>query len=194
MDYYDLARLTRHASWAAFCRDRPAGRLVLLTTAGATRACPRRFSGPTTSCCSAAKAPACRPRSMRAADLRGPDPAAGRGAVAQCRPGGRDGIERGPSPDLGIRKARMTAKPTRTATGPNGPSPLPDEATVARRKEEAATWFAGLRDRICAEFETIEDELHGHRTATGRPAASSARPGSATKARTARIAAAAPCR
>lgn len=37
MDYYHLARLTRHASWAAFCRDRPAGRLVLLSTAGATR-------------------------------------------------------------------------------------------------------------------------------------------------------------
>ena len=37
MDYYDLARLTRYASWAAFCRDRPAGRLVLLSTAGATR-------------------------------------------------------------------------------------------------------------------------------------------------------------
>lgn len=37
MDYYDLARLTRHASWAAFCRERPPGRLVLLTTAGATR-------------------------------------------------------------------------------------------------------------------------------------------------------------
>ncbi len=37
MDYYDLARLTRHASWAAFCRDRPGGRLVLLSTAGATR-------------------------------------------------------------------------------------------------------------------------------------------------------------
>ncbi len=37
MDYYDLARLTRHASWSAFCRDRPAGRLVLLSTAGATR-------------------------------------------------------------------------------------------------------------------------------------------------------------
>ena len=55
----------------------------------------------------------------------------------------------------------MTAKPTRTATGPNGPSPLPDEATVARRKEEAATWFARLRDRICAEFEKIENELQG---------------------------------
>ena len=37
MDYYDLARLTRYASWGAFCRERPPGRLVLLTTAGATR-------------------------------------------------------------------------------------------------------------------------------------------------------------
>ena len=35
MDYYDLATLVRHASWAAFLRDRPPGRLVLLTTAGA---------------------------------------------------------------------------------------------------------------------------------------------------------------
>ncbi len=36
MDYFDLARLRRHASWAAFRRDRPPGRLVLLTTSGAT--------------------------------------------------------------------------------------------------------------------------------------------------------------
>lgn len=36
MDYYDLASITRHASWAAFKRDRPAGRLVLLTTKGAS--------------------------------------------------------------------------------------------------------------------------------------------------------------
>ena len=35
MDYYDRATLVRHSSWAAFRRDRPAGRLVLLTTAGA---------------------------------------------------------------------------------------------------------------------------------------------------------------
>jgi tRNA (cytidine/uridine-2'-O-)-methyltransferase len=35
MDYYDLASITRHASWTAFCRDRPPGRLVLLTTKGA---------------------------------------------------------------------------------------------------------------------------------------------------------------
>jgi tRNA (cytidine/uridine-2'-O-)-methyltransferase len=35
MDYYDLATLVRHASWDAFCRDRPPGRLVLLTTKGA---------------------------------------------------------------------------------------------------------------------------------------------------------------
>lgn len=37
MDYYDLATVVRHASWGAFCRDRPPGRLVLLTTAGARR-------------------------------------------------------------------------------------------------------------------------------------------------------------
>lgn len=35
MDYYDLARFSRHASWDSFGRDRPAGRLVLLTTLGA---------------------------------------------------------------------------------------------------------------------------------------------------------------
>ena len=35
MDYYDLATLVRHASWAAFRRERPPGRLVLLTTRGA---------------------------------------------------------------------------------------------------------------------------------------------------------------
>ncbi|MFZ5780684.1 MAG: tRNA (cytidine(34)-2'-O)-methyltransferase [Pseudomonadota bacterium] len=37
MDYIDLACLVRHASWTAFRRDRPAGRLVLLTTRGAIR-------------------------------------------------------------------------------------------------------------------------------------------------------------
>lgn len=38
MDYYDLATIVRHASWAAFrsahLERRPPGRLVLLTTAG----------------------------------------------------------------------------------------------------------------------------------------------------------------
>jgi tRNA (cytidine/uridine-2'-O-)-methyltransferase len=34
MDYYDLAPPLRHASWQAFRRDRPPGRLILLTTAG----------------------------------------------------------------------------------------------------------------------------------------------------------------
>jgi tRNA (cytidine/uridine-2'-O-)-methyltransferase len=37
MDYYERATIARHASWTAFQRDRTAGRLVLLTTAGATR-------------------------------------------------------------------------------------------------------------------------------------------------------------
>jgi coproporphyrinogen III oxidase len=49
----------------------------------------------------------------------------------------------------------------RTATGPNGPSPLPDAPTVAKRKDDARRWFESLRDRICAEFETIEGELTG---------------------------------
>lgn len=35
MDYYDLATVVRHASWEAFRRERPPGRLVLLTTRGA---------------------------------------------------------------------------------------------------------------------------------------------------------------
>ncbi len=33
------------------------------------------------------------------------------------------------------------------------------------RKEQAAVWFRDLRDRICAEFEKIEDELDGDKTA-----------------------------
>jgi coproporphyrinogen III oxidase len=53
------------------------------------------------------------------------------------------------------------SKSPRTATGPNGPSPLPDADTVTRRKDEARFWFEGLRDRICAEFEKIEHDLTG---------------------------------
>ena len=37
----------------------------------------------------------------------------------------------------------------------------PDNATLADRKQRAADWFKALRDRICAEFERIEDELAG---------------------------------
>jgi len=36
MDYLDLARVTRHRSWDAYLAERPAGRLVLLSTRGAT--------------------------------------------------------------------------------------------------------------------------------------------------------------
>jgi coproporphyrinogen III oxidase len=41
------------------------------------------------------------------------------------------------------------------------PTPLPDDATVARRKEAARLWFESLRDRICAAFERLEDEHAG---------------------------------
>ncbi|PSC06848.1 oxygen-dependent coproporphyrinogen oxidase [Alsobacter soli] len=37
--------------------------------------------------------------------------------------------------------------------------PSPDE--LDRRKAEASAWFRGLRDRICAAFEALEDEAAG---------------------------------
>jgi coproporphyrinogen III oxidase len=58
--------------------------------------------------------------------------------------------------------------PPRHATGPNGPSPLPDDSTVAGRKAEARAWFESLRDHLCAEFEKIEDELTGSALPPGR--------------------------
>jgi coproporphyrinogen III oxidase len=48
---------------------------------------------------------------------------------------------------------------SRHPTSPRGASPLPDDVTIARREEEARVWFENLRDRICAEFERIEDEV-----------------------------------
>jgi coproporphyrinogen III oxidase len=36
-----------------------------------------------------------------------------------------------------------------------------DPATIAAQKTRAAEWFAALRDRICAAFEVIEDDLAG---------------------------------
>jgi coproporphyrinogen III oxidase len=55
----------------------------------------------------------------------------------------------------------------------------PHPRSVEQRKEAASQWFQSLRDRICAEFEKIEDELTGmgaelppgrfHRTAWERP-------------------------
>jgi tRNA (cytidine/uridine-2'-O-)-methyltransferase len=37
LDYGPLGHMVRHADWTAFLQDRPAGRLVLFTTKGATR-------------------------------------------------------------------------------------------------------------------------------------------------------------
>lgn len=37
MDYATLAHVVRHTAWEHFQADRPAGRLILLTTRGATR-------------------------------------------------------------------------------------------------------------------------------------------------------------
>lgn len=36
MDYADIADITRHDSWETYLRDKPAGRIILMTTEGAT--------------------------------------------------------------------------------------------------------------------------------------------------------------
>ena len=42
-------------------------------------------------------------------------------------------------------------------------------AQMSQRQQRAAAWFAALRDRICAEFEAIEDEFAGADAGTLAP-------------------------
>ena len=56
----------------------------------------------------------------------------------------------------------MTAKET-TA------SPLPDAATLERRKRQARAWFEMLRDDICAALEGLEDDLPSTAPLADRP-------------------------
>ena len=49
------------------------------------------------------------------------------------------------------------------------PSALPDDATLAARKERARAWFERLRDEICAALETLETELPAGAPDAGKP-------------------------
>ena len=64
---------------------------------------------------------------------------------------------------------------------PPGASLLPEPAVLDARKTEASAWFRSLRDRICAAFETLEDEADRPVRPAGRAARadSSASPGAA---------------
>ena len=57
----------------------------------------------------------------------------------------------------------MTDKDQATA------SPLPDAATLARRKNQARAWFETLRDDICAALESTEDDLPKDAPLAGQP-------------------------
>ena len=50
-----------------------------------------------------------------------------------------------------------TAAPEADLPWWRGTSPLPDQGAIDARKTRAEDWFRGLRDRICADFEGLED-------------------------------------
>jgi len=50
------------------------------------------------------------------------------------------------------------------------------DTALERRKQEASVWFGGLRDRICAAFEALEDELAGGPHAGQKPGRFARRP------------------
>src|SRR5207302_7053497 len=80
-----------------------------------------------------------------------PHSLAARPAFAQRGAVGRDGAWGGAAADRRIRG--------RGREGMNAPAV--QTASAEARKTAAASWFATLRDQLCAAFEAIEDEYRG---------------------------------
>src|SRR6478609_9237349 len=110
------------------------------------------------SSCSGANRPARRPKCTRPAPP-GWSSRCGRACVRSMSPW--------PPPWYWARRcARRRSFPEQRNDRSSGMTGGPGESTEFR-KAQAAAWFAALRDRICAAFETIEDEYAAARPGDG---------------------------
>jgi len=167
MDYYDLARIVRHASWTAFQRDRGPGRLVLLTTAGAqcfpdvALRADRHLAARPRERGRAGRRPRCRRHPLAhsaAARLRSLNVALAAAMVLSEGLRQNQWISR-------VMNPPPRAVPARNAIGRTVRPRLPDEATVLAWKAEAQGWFEVLRDR-CAPSSSVSKTSLPARTPT----------------------------
>ena len=147
MDYARRCRAAPPRSWDGLSRRRARrGRLVLLTTKASMPHIDVRVRGRRRRCCSAAKARGVPDEVHEPADAAAADPACGRASARST--------SRSPRASSLGEALRQTGWADRTRV---------DDRLIRADDEEPRPrdWFESLRDRICAAFEAIEDELSG---------------------------------